>query len=134
MNTRYIPLLALLSLAAVAEVDGAAPQAIRNYYQAVETEAGSVTLPTRLQGALVVIPCPGCAPKTFRSIATTRYLLNEQEVTLAELRAAMLVRPKAFVTVIYHEKTNELYSIGASVDPALVPSPAKAGRNRQPAR
>lgn len=137
MINRRIPLLALLSLAAAASVvHGAppAPAANRNFYQAVETQAGSVTLPSSPQGSLVVIPCPGCAPKTYLATATSRYLLGEKAVTLPELKAAIIGRPSAFVTVIYHEKTNELYSISASVDTPVGPPPAKAGRNKQPAR
>lgn len=139
MSHSRLPLLTVLTVltAAATTAGHAAPpaqKAIQNFYQAVETTAGAVTLPTSRDGSVVVMPCAGCAPKTFHAVADTQYRLGEQAVTLPELKAAVVGRPGTFVTVIYHEKTNELYSISASVDSPVTAPPAKAGRNRQPTR
>ena len=136
MINRHIPLIALLSLVAAADAIAAPPKPLpnRTYYQAIETNVSAVTLPSSPQGTLVVIPCSSRAPKTFRVIATSRYLFGEEAVTLREFKAATVGQPKAYVTVIYDEKTNELFSVSASVDPPTRTPPAKADRNRQPAR
>lgn len=84
-----------------------APRAVRfeSVTIAAEVFAASVTLPPAAGGALVMPACAGCAAKSFPTDAATVYLLKDQPVTVAAMRAAFLEHPQSIVTVSYVVKT-----------------------------
>lgn len=110
---RVLPALVLGCLATVAQAQRA-PQ-LKTVNLAVEAPARSVVLPSGSNSALVTAPCAGCAPKSLRATASTTYFINEQRVSLAELKAAADAQPDALLTVLYSLKTGELLSVTAAV-------------------
>ncbi|MBX5461348.1 MAG: hypothetical protein IRZ28_09680 [Steroidobacteraceae bacterium] len=88
---------------------------LQNTNIAAEVSAGSLTLPSGVGGAAVFAPCAECPPKSFPATAATRYLLGRKEVTLQELKAAIIGKPSLIVTVKYSASTGELVSITADL-------------------
>lgn len=76
--------------------------------QAVEATAGSVLLPSSEPGMIVVTGCEGCAPQSFITTRSTRYLADRVAVTLRDLRAGLATASHATVTVLYDERTREV--------------------------
>jgi len=113
----------LLAVVTALQVEAAPPaHAVMGVEQALETEAGAVVLPSSPDGVLVLTPCQGCPPKSFRATASTSYLLNEQPTTLAKLRAAIAKRPKTSMTVSVTVKTGELVRVSANIVDSVRPA------------
>jgi hypothetical protein len=84
---------------------------------AAEVLAGQVTLPSGPDSSLVMPGCGGCAPKSFPATRSTMYFVGKQQVTLAELAAAIGARPRVPLTVSYSVNTGELTRITADIEP-----------------
>lgn len=88
---------------------------LQNTNIAAEVFAGSLTLPSGVGGAAVFAPCAECPPKSFPATAATRYFLGRKEVTVQELKAAIVGKPSLIVTAKYSASTGELISITADL-------------------
>ena len=82
---------------------------------ALEVPAASMVLPMSSTSAAVFPPCGGCAPKSYPTTAATRYYLSQEQVTVADLKAAIIGRPSLMLTVMYSPTTGELISVTADV-------------------
>lgn len=116
MNTRLLAILLALSVGCLATSARAqrAPE-LRTVNLAVEAPARAVVLPSGQNSSLITAPCGGCAPKSFLATASTAYFVNEQRVSLAELKTAVAGDPQTFLTVLYSLKTGELISVTAAI-------------------
>ena len=125
MHKYSIRLIALgLTLSGAAFAAEPATQSYVSTEQATEASSSTVTLPSGPGSTLVVTPCPGCAPISFRATSTTTYFLRKQKVTLGELKTAIGGHSVA-VTVFSSVKTHELTRIIADID-----APVRAPNNR----
>lgn len=64
-----------------------------------ELEARMITLPTSDPGILSALPCSSCNSLVFGTSTSTRYEVNDQPVSLQQLRALFAEHPKTFVVV-----------------------------------
>ncbi|MGD9596976.1 MAG: hypothetical protein AB7G76_10310 [Steroidobacteraceae bacterium] len=98
------PALAVLLAAPVASAQDATPGQRGPFAVvsvAVEAVAGHVALPASTPGTLAMSTCAGCAPRSLQATAATRFVVEGEAVSLAQLHAAMLKNPNAIVTVHY---------------------------------
>jgi hypothetical protein len=116
-SSRCRLLAALIVALAATHAQGQQSSRIVSREIALETEAGAVNLPATANGTLVLSACAGCPPQTFLATASTRYLLGDTPVSLAEFRSAVTGKPQRFMTVTYSVKTKELTRVTASAIP-----------------
>jgi len=90
--------------------------------RALEANISSVVLPSGAGSSLVLTPCPGCAPKSLPSTASTTYFLKRQQVPLAVFRNALVGKTDVSMTVFQSVKTGELTKVIAALD---APAPVK---------
>jgi len=64
---------------------------------AQELEAHTLTLPTSDGGTLIMNVCTSCPTFRFQTTPATEYIIGNQAVGLAQLRAAFLAKPDALV-------------------------------------
>lgn len=120
---------ALLALTLAALPLAAADKPAWNLEQAIEARASAVVLPSSLGGTLVVTPCAACPPKSFVTTARTRYLTGSEPVTLAALRAAFAVAPRAALTVFYDAHSREITRVVTSAATASPVAPVHGDRH-----
>jgi hypothetical protein len=120
----------LFALLATGAVTCASAQKALNEIQTVnlvlEAPSGLVILPSDIGGSVTMAPCAGCPPKNFPVTASSKFFLRQNEVTLADLRAAIAGRPDVLLGVAYSIKTGEIVRIRGEFD-----GPAAATRNRK---
>jgi hypothetical protein len=113
---------ALIMVLALAHAQAEEKPRIVSTRIALETQASAVTLPAGPASTLVLSACSGCAPQSFLATQSTIYLLGDQPVSLAEMKAALAGRPQTLMTVTYSAKTRELTRVTASTSPATTGS------------
>jgi len=115
------PRILLLGLAALAATTGVHAQlasTLVNKAIALEVPASSIVLPLSSTSAAVFPPCGGCAPKSYPTTSQTKYFLRRNEVTAADLKAAILGKSDLVLVVKYSADKGELVSITAPLDAA----------------
>jgi hypothetical protein len=123
-SIRLIALALTLSSSGAAFAAQPATQSYVSTEHATEASSSTVTLPSGPGSTLLVIPCPACAPLSFRATSTTTYFLRKQKVTLGELKAA-IGGHSVGVTVFSSVKTHELSRVIADIG-----APVRAPNNR----
>ena len=118
-------LLGLAAFAATAAVNAQMASKLVNKAIALEVPASSIVLPLSSTSAAVFPPCGGCAPKSFPVTSETKYFLRRDEVTAADLKAAILGKSDLILTVKYSADKGELVSITAPVAAPRLNAPAK---------
>ena len=83
--------------------------------RAIETTAGSLSLPASASGALLVAPCPGCAPLSLKAVPRSEWRLGASAADFASVRAAVVAAPDTQVLVIYRSRSLELVRLVAYV-------------------
>jgi hypothetical protein len=112
---------ALLAGALATSAQAQRANVFRNVTQAMETPVSSVTLPVSQTSSLVMPECASCPPKSYPVTANTRFLLGKSDVTVQELRAAVIDKPDLILTVKYSVKTGELVSVTADIEAPRAP-------------
>jgi hypothetical protein len=121
MNLSLRRVIALTAFS-VATCASAEPQnVLTTIVEASEAPVKALVLPLSSTSSLVMTPCPGCAPKSYPTTATTQYVINGKSVTLDELRAAVSGKPELIVTVSHRVKTGELVKITADLPASAQP-------------
>jgi hypothetical protein len=124
MPVRAILLASLASIAASWDAVAAASKAlpapgtlgrITAIEQAIETTAASVSLPATASGAMLVTPCPVCAPLSLKTVPRSEWRLGTRVADFAAVRAAVVAKPGAQVLVIYRSHSLELVRLVAYV-------------------
>jgi hypothetical protein len=116
MNSHFrLATLALVASGAVALAHAEKKNVFTTVVEANETPVSAVVLPLSTTSALVVTPCTGCAPKSYRQTPDTKYFINRDAVTLEALREAVADKPKLMLTVAWRVKTGELVSVTADL-------------------
>jgi hypothetical protein len=108
-----------LAACAALNVVAAATSAYATSARVIEATSGSVVLPSGPSSALVVTPCTGCPPRSVTATATTTYFLKQQEVSLAQLTAALAGKPDVYVSIFQSTRTGELTRVVAALDAPL---------------
>lgn len=126
-NLLLISALLAATSAFAAEQPGASNMV--NKTIAMEVLASTLTLPSSGGISSAVFPeCGGCPPKSFATSANTQYFINSQQVTAADLKAAIVGRPNLILTVVRTAAGSELISITADIPGVRVGAPAVAPR------
>jgi hypothetical protein len=107
---------ALVAGSLAASVQAQRTNEFRNITTALETPVKSVVLPVSATSSLVMPECGNCPPKSYPVTANTKFLIGQSEVTMQELRAAVIDKPDLILTVKYTVKTGELVSVTADVE------------------
>jgi hypothetical protein len=108
-------MLALIATGALAPAQAEEKNVFTTVVEANETPVSAVVLPLSAASALIVTPCAGCTPKSYRQTPDTRYFINRDLVTLQQLRDAVADKPKLMLTVAWRVKTGELVSVTADI-------------------
>ncbi len=88
---------------------------------AVEVAASAIVLPTSSGvSSAVFAMCAGCPPKTFATSAQTKYFVNRQQVTVADLKMAINGHPNLILTAVYATANNALVSVTADIPGARI--------------
>jgi hypothetical protein len=83
--------------------------------RAIETTAGSLSLPASASGALLVTPCPGCVPLSLKAVPRSEWRLGANAADFASVRAAVVAAPGTQVLVVYRGRSLELVRLVAYV-------------------
>ncbi len=110
-----LAMLALVAGGAAALAQTEQKNVFTTVVEASETPVSAVVLPLSTASALVVTPCAGCTPKSYRQTPDTKYFINRDVVTLQQLREAIADKPKLMLTVAWRVKTGELVSVTADI-------------------
>lgn len=78
---------------------------------AYELQAGSITLPEKAGRSVMIRGCSTCPGVRHTLVKETSYWVNDQQVSLEELRIAMREAPESLLVVNYLIKNNNVASI-----------------------
>ncbi len=102
---------ALLAFVLASAADAAGGNHIRAPQAAIETQLRAVTLPERLEGQVIVAPCPTCAARSFGIASDALLQWNGAVISLQALRQRALKGSTAPVTLIYTRDNNRIVRI-----------------------
>ena len=88
-----------LGLAGGARADHPASQMLE---EAIESNAGLITLPSSVSGSLAVRDCAACASHSLRLSANVRFFIAGKPATLQELNAHLRSSPHAAAMIFYN--------------------------------
>jgi len=91
-----------------------------------EIQAGSITLPEKAGRSLIIRGCKNCPGVRHTLVEETSYWVNDQEVSLEDLRLAMREVPAALLVLSYLIKNNNIASIKL-----IAQAPSNTGNDRQ---
>lgn len=106
-----IPILVIVLLASLSAAASAETYVINEAY---EISVADLVLPGTVAGSVSIKECDACERRTIRVTSGTRYLLNDKDVSLADLRkAARSVTHKEtnITTVIHNLESNTILAI-----------------------
>ncbi|MDH3401352.1 MAG: hypothetical protein OEM03_10370 [Chromatiales bacterium] len=93
---------------------------------AYELQAGSITLPEKAGRSVMIRGCENCPGVRHTLVKETSYWVDDQQVSLEDLRIAMRSAPEALLVVNYLIKNNNVASIKL-----IGQAPSNSGGNRQ---
>jgi len=103
MQIRKLLVLTILGLSLSAAAD------FRTTLEVWEVELNNLRLPATAGGTLAFSDCADCAVLTLRATAATRYVVNKQNVSLADFRLAIsriTNREDVIIDVSHHLESN----------------------------
>jgi hypothetical protein len=108
---RSIGVVSVLALLLAGNAGAAGGNHIRAPQAAIETQLRAVTLPERLEGQVIVAPCPTCAARSFGIASDAQLQWNGAAISLQALRQRALKGSTAPVTLIYTRDNNRIVRI-----------------------
>ncbi|MFQ6006380.1 MAG: hypothetical protein ACE5OQ_12855 [Woeseia sp.] len=108
MHIRILLITGLLALGLSAVAD------FKTVTEAYEVAVSDMRLPQHAGGTLTFRQCAECESQTLFATGRTRYVLNDRDVDLAELkkRLALLTNPRdKTATVMHHLESNTITAI-----------------------
>lgn len=112
MNGKLTLLLTLAFFHAAAFAD------IRTITEAYEVDLSNFRAPGTANGTLAMRDCSSCTPKTLRVTSATRYIVNDQEVSLAEFRRQLASngnKRDAMLVVSHHLESDLVTAVRVSL-------------------
>lgn len=103
-----------------------ASQSMKLEAHGYEIMAGTITLPEKTGRSVMIRGCDNCPGVRHTLVKETTYWVNDQEVSLRELRIAMREAPEALLVVNYLIKNNNVASIKL-----IGQAPSSTGNDRQ---
>lgn len=108
MPIRKLLVLVLLGLSLSAAAD------FRTITEVYEIELPNLRLPATEGGTIAIKECADCDALTLRVVGGTRYVLNDRDVTLAQLRSAanrITNRDDVIIDVYHHLESNTVTAV-----------------------
>lgn len=110
-NCRFAILLMLCFLSSIAVQAGT----MRSLEDALETSSDSVTFPATEAGGLYFSDCQTCNQSALQLSASTRFFVNEQQVTFADFKSALAKHGNHYMTVLYTPADHQVTRVKLTV-------------------